>query len=563
MNKNISLKYFTEKYTQILQNSSADELRSILTEMANNVESKFRQDFLAKLSPVKQNKNEPVSIESEILDKIKSTKANIVEKTKEEPEWDEYHDDEYSLAGFEEFINPLSDFFDKVEALFDYGHYEIARSAYEELFSIFDIDDDYGRGIRIYDLENTDLDEARARYFRSIYLTESPDKRVSVLLDLMEKLGNSDFQSRPKLNDIINISTNALPEFSQFLQGWIKATKGNSKPQYDSWHREATMLLHGAAGMETLAKSEGNKRHRVYVDWIQSLINEKNYKAALDIVNTAFKKLPKNLPIRAAIADLMIFCGEQLKDEKIKFDGLWFSFEAKPSLSKLIDLYNQCNSNNRLQRMRKAAELIDAHMNKSNKYNYERSWERDDIEVPAMLNTSLLLHAYFFSDENDKAFELAKKGKPLGWSTNDNPQPLFMAYFLMRLTKQSPENSPAILKKFWDYALDISQDSIWDYGDNQSQSLKKLENIYQNLLSVPCSVDEKTMNWCLTATEKRVSEIVSNQHRKAYDRAALLTMACTEALALINQTESTKFFNKIKNKFPRHPAFQAELKQIK
>ena len=129
--------------------------------------------------------------------------------------------------------------------------------------------------------------------------------------------------------------------------------------------------------------------------------------------------------------------------------------------------------------MHKAAELIDMHMNKSNKYDYEINWEGDNIEVPAMLNTSLLLHAYFFADENDKAFELAKKGKPLGWSTNDNPQPLFIAYYLMRLIKKSPEKSPAILKKFWDYALNISQDSIWDYRENESKAPQKLKNIYQ------------------------------------------------------------------------------------
>jgi soluble cytochrome b562 len=531
--------------------------------MAKNVESGLRQNFLEKLSPVIQKKNEVVHLESEVLDEIESIKEGILDKTEEEPDWDEYYDDEDSLLGYEEFIKPLSDLFDKVEALFDYGHHEIAKKAYEELFSIFDINDDYGRGIRIYNLENTDLDEARAKYLRSIYLTEKSENRLVILLDIMEKFGDLDFQSRPKLNDIINISMDVLPELSQFLQKWINATKESSKPQYDAWHREATMLLHGSAGMESLAKTEGNKRPRVYVDWIQGLINEKNYKAALDVVNTAFKKLPKNLPIRAAIADLMMFCGQKLKDKKIEFNGLWFSFEAKPSLSKLIDLYSQCNDNNRLQQMRKAAELIGEHMNKSNKYDYERSWERDNIEIPAMLNSSLLLHAYLFSDENNKAFELAKKGKPLGWSTNDNPQPLFIAYYLMRLTKKSPEKSPTILKKFWDYALDISQDSIWDYGTSESDSPQQLKSIYQKLLSVPCVVDEKIINWCLIASEKRVHEIVSNQHRKAYDRAALLTAACTEALELTNSTEATKFFNKIKNKFPRHPAFQAELKKIK
>ena|SRR3990167_3727201 len=61
--------------------------------------------------------------------------------------------------------------------------------------------------------------------------------------------------------------------------------------------------------------------------------------------------------------------------------------------------------------------------------------------------------------------------------------------------------------------------------------------------------------------EARVNGIVSNQHRNAYDKAALLTTACTATLKHINPAEATRFFNAIKNKFPRHSAFQSELRQ--
>src|SRR5208283_3795862 len=100
---------------------------------------------------------------------------------KEEPDW-EYQDDEDPLCGYEEFIDPLVKIVDKVEAMFDYGHYVIARKAYEELFQIFYIEDDYGRGIRFYDLKDVDQNEAIARYFRSVYLTEKSDARVDTLL---------------------------------------------------------------------------------------------------------------------------------------------------------------------------------------------------------------------------------------------------------------------------------------------------------------------------------------------------------------------------------------------
>ena len=42
----------------------------------------------------------------------------------------------------------------------------------------------------------------------------------------------------------------------------------------DAWLSEATFLLHGLSGLQTLAKEEGYKRHRVFVDWIQALIDQ-------------------------------------------------------------------------------------------------------------------------------------------------------------------------------------------------------------------------------------------------------------------------------------------------
>lgn len=70
------------------------------------------------------------------------------------------------------------------------------------------------------------------------------------------------------------------------------------------------------------------------------------------------------------------------------------------------------------------------------------------------------------------------------------------------------------------------------------------------------------LEWCLEAAQKRVEDIVSNQHCRAYDRAALVTAACTDTLKITNPSKATEFFWKIQNKFPRHSAFQAELGRI-
>lgn len=336
--------------------------------------------------------------------------------------------------------------------------------------------------------------------------------------------------------------------------------KASEKPSHDTWLREATFLLHGSEGLANLARTEGYKRPRVYVDWMKALVEGNNYHEALWAAHTALKQLPEGKPIRAAIGDLMALCGEQLDDEKVQFEGLWISFKAKPDLSKLITLYEKEQSPNRASLMKQAAEVIATHLKQSDTYFFDRSWERDKLESPSRVSLTLLLHAHLFADDLNKAFELAKKGASLGWSTN-NPQPLFIAYCLINAAKTPLNNLPLHLKKFWEYALQTSDDSIWNIEDTNN-TRQKLEVIYQDIFAIPHETDKKMVDWCLNASHKRVEDIVINQHRKAYDRAALVTAACTETLQIINPSEATNFFWKIQNKFPRHSSFQVELGRV-
>lgn len=265
----------------------------------------------------------------------------------------------------------------------------------------------------------------------------------------MTEMADGDFHARPNLQEIIDISSAPLPNFTQFLQEWIELTQKEEKPSYDAWLREGTFLLDGSVGLENLAKQEGYKRPRVYLDWMKSLIETKKFTEALTAGKTAFSCLPENQPIRAAIGDLLALCGEHLKDEQIQQDGRWNSFKSKPGLPKLIALYEQSQSTSCPTLMQQAIEAIQTHRKKANKKTYERSWQRDDIESTSHPSSTLLLHALLYSGNKDQAFALAKHRESLGWSFGDNPQPLFIAYCLIHATKCSLDHLPPHLKQFW------------------------------------------------------------------------------------------------------------------
>ena len=114
----------------------------------------------------------------------------------------------------------------------------------------------------------------------------------------------------------------------------------------------------------------------------------------------------------------------------------------------------------------------------------------------------MLLHAYLLSNQIDKAFELAKKGESLGWSSSSNPQAFFIAYFLVLSTKKPLDKLPIVLRKFWGYALNISLGFMGDYEGNMHELFRKVERIHQKIFLVACSYDDQIIKWCFTEAEK-------------------------------------------------------------
>ncbi len=559
----MSLKAFTERYTEILEKSEAEQLRCILINMAYSVTSECRKEFIDKLllqAPVPRQKCESQDV---ILENIKLLLEEVRAQSEEEPDWDEFSDDDDTLAEFSRFLPEVYVVFDKIEACFDDGDYRLVRDACDVLFTIFDIQDDYGRGISIHDLDALAWDEIAAKYLRVVYCTEqNPKSRVEHILQAMLLLLDIDSSSNaPKLENLMNISVEALPDWSEFLQQWIRVTKSESGLYYDAWYREGVYLFQGIEGLKALAKVEGEQRPRVYVDWIKSLIESENYGASLETIQEALEQLPKNQPIRSVIGDFKYLCGNQLNDKKIQLDGQWVSFDAKPDLSKLISLYLMLDPSDRTEWMDRAAESIKTYEERMQAFSKRELSRIDSLESPSYPTFSLLMHAYLLSNNVEDAFILAQQGASLGWRSSNNPQPLFVVYCLIKATKQSLHLLPKALKKLIDQVLNNSK-GTWMYDEAHSELFGKLELAYADLLMQPHAASADMYAWCLKIAEERISGIVSNQHRGAYDRAALLVAACTESLRLTSQEDSSLFYNRIKNQFPRHSAFQGELRQV-
>src|SRR5262245_38330317 len=272
MEQQLSLKTFWDAVEQRLGVCSAEELRAVVRALALATPATEWQAFLHTIQPMVETTPvvPPVPTPETLLVDI-ATLADELQAAMEEDEgWDEYHEED-SLGPYEEFVASLTALFDRAAAAFEAGTMPLARTAYYNLLATLTYEDDYGRGVRAEHLPDVAINEASARYLRAVYETESPAQRPAGLFAAMLQVCTWLADVHPRLDDIIQISPQALSDQEQFFLDWIAFLRLQSGPDADAWLREAVRLAQGTAGLETLARTEGVQRPRAYLDWCAAL----------------------------------------------------------------------------------------------------------------------------------------------------------------------------------------------------------------------------------------------------------------------------------------------------
>lgn len=566
----VSLKAFWDAVERRLSVCSVNELRSILRAMAWETPPLERQVFLQKLErseDVVLAAQQAIQQEGLLADiddlarEIESAMGNA-DAWEEQYQWGEHYDEEDSLGPYEEFVQPLAELFDRVEAAFDYGDLSLARTAYRKLFEVLNTEDDYGRGVRASDLTGVDIGEAGARYLRAVYETEPAGSRPQSLFTQMQQVRSWLMRSRPMLDDLIQISPRPLPDRETFLPDWITFLRAQSGADADAWLREAVWLSQGTQGLEALARTEGPARPRAYLDWFTALAEEGKYGEILAAAQKALQTLAPGLPIRAAIADHLCSAAARLSDTEALRAGRWEAFLVQPTLPRLLDLWDVgTTGEERTALMQRAVQHVQEYLAHPPDCQAV-AWPRDDgLESPVWIDSSVLAHAYLLAGDFDAVQQLAAGQPVLGWSSRSSVQGLAVAAFLALLSGKVPGALPTNLAQIWQWGLENS--AGYRLG-GEAPAHRRLEAAYAERLpgaAVTADRQQEFLPWCLDVAQRRVNAIVSNQNRGSYDKAAILTAACAEALrARGDKGAADAFVNEIRNRFPHHRAFQAELK---
>jgi len=356
---------------------------------------------------------------------------------------------------------------------------------------------------------------------------------------------------RPMLEDLLQISPRPLPDQEAFLSAWIAFLRAQSDPDADAWLREAIRLSEGMAGLERLALTEGQKHPRAYLDWFAALEQEGKHAAVLAVARQALDALPADLPIRAAIADRLCAAAAALHDPQTLLRGRWEAFAAKPTLARLLDLWEAApTGEERMTWMHRAIGQIEAtiaRVGDGTAVSYPAvsypavsypavasPWELDDLERPARPGPVLLLHARLLAGDLEAAHRSVTDKPVLGWSSASSDQAVAVSFFLALLSGLSADALPPNLADLWSQSLGTSV----GYGA-EGTLIRRLERVYaehlaqgvhSGVLALSPEQQQERLAWCLDVARRRVEAIVGNQHRKSYGKAATLAVACAEVL---------------------------------
>jgi tetratricopeptide (TPR) repeat protein len=201
----------------------------------------------------------------------------------------------------------LDALFERADAAFRGGDLALARDAYEKLLNLvagygeedFDADEEESEPVGA-----TDLDEAKARYLRSLYETTDGARRPAALLKALQDL---QYVGGPVgIPEVIGARRAPLPDRETFLDAWIALLR-QSRGQSDQFgfDMEARRLLfqavrihRGTDGLAELARGDGRRIPEVYQKWVQALGEERRTDEAVRAAQEALRALSPRGEIR-------------------------------------------------------------------------------------------------------------------------------------------------------------------------------------------------------------------------------------------------------------------------
>jgi len=552
----LSYKEFMEEVRMRLRKLSTEELCNLILNWASEEHPSRRQEFLNKIIPPKQINEAGFNAET-LMGEIEVFAQRVKDGDYCDGwGWDDAIHEERDW-GDESWAEEMDEFFLQARSLLLQGKYKFAEEAYRKLFEILDMGQEPGHLPGDPDhisMLNVDIDEQIALFLRSVYLNTASDERPALMYESINEYGH--LADSIKFKNILDALDTLLPELDTFLVDWIEFLKKQSPMCAGELLREAVVLKGGITAISEFARQYADRYPRAYLDWIAALEIEDDMDSVIRVAREGLSRVPRDFTVRAEIAEYISRIGEKLSDNKLKLEGYRECFYSCPSIGYLLDLYITAIESACFEEVREEAEKRITELQGKGRIPVSNYCSRE--QNTSFLSESVLFNALLLGGRYEKVFEMCKGNGPLGWSSSNNPKPVFVTFMMVALSKEGMYSK--ILNKQWEDVIRYTGSGV------STEYIEKYRKVITFIIKQYIKLDKEQedfyLKWCRDEIGRRVDAIVGNQHRGSYHKAAGLLVAMAEVLANREEKqEGMDFIERYRSKYPRHNAFKSEVTQ--
>jgi hypothetical protein len=384
----------------------------------------------------------------------------------------------------------------------------------------------------------TDLNEAKRRYFRGMYEVTAPDERAPVMLALMEsfrRVGDmdvglahiADMEGEPVLDSI-----------DVFLPQWIEGLR-NVDTEEQTWRRMARRLLReavamygGVEGLGTLAQEDGRTHPEVYHDWVGLLVQQNRFDSAIVAAKQGVQCI-EDPTYRARLADRLALLAHTTRDPDLAVEATRAAWRTVPTLVRLLLMVAATERANvkDVVLAREAADVL------------RSDWEHGD---------GLACRLLLLAGDHSEAMTRFENADARGWGHTTNPGSVVLPFLLLASTDLSAPPEGSVLASLWAdldaqernyFDRRLLQDRLTTGSDTGRHPFDHhrpfSELLLEAIASHPIPDTDRTalLGLAQLKVEAVIREVLEGQHRRGEILSAHLAIACAEAIALSQQVD--------------------------
>ena len=409
----------------------------------------------------------------------------------------------------------------------------------------------------------TDLSEAKRRYFRSLYAVSPPSDRPSRLLAQMEALrsiGEAEVGLRSMM-DTDGDGDPPLEDVDLFLPAWVDLLRSVSV-DHPGWGREVRRLLRegveihgGADGLGELAHRSGADHPEAYHDWVGALVRLDRLPEAIRAARDGVARI-RDAAYRARLADRLGLLARRCSDGDLAVEATRAAWRASPTQVRLLQLVNAAETAS----VRETVLAREAFM------ILRPDWQHSDA-----LACRLLL----LVGRHEEAATRFQRADALGWGRSDHAGSVVLPFLLLASTALTEPPEGSAIQALW-HDLDVQGTNYFDRRllmdqlSGGSEMEQGEQRPYTELLRsavqeypIPEEYRARMLAIAQIKVEAVVRDILNAQHRRGQSQAAQLSAALGEAIALQSaRADGLAFVKGIRDRYRRYSVFSEALKDV-